>query len=187
MGALVASTAFGGRAYAAADPRLVGLRFLVPSESIVGAWRDNNPPARQELPVRRFDIAAGPLDAVLASFRQATGLRLRVGDEVIGTLQSPGVTGLFTVEQALAQLLAGTGVIYRFTDGDAVRLELAGTSEFVEVTRPAAIGCVTEVHRAAARRAADDQRHQQRGDGAAGRDDAARGAAQRARHHVPGR
>ncbi len=140
MGALVASTAFGGRAYAAADPRLVGLRFLVPSESIVGAWRDNNPPARQELPVRRFDIAAGPLDAVLASFRQATGLRLRVGDEVIGTLQSPGVTGLFTVEQALAQLLAGTGVIYRFTDGDAVRLELAGTSEFVEVSgRPRSV------------------------------------------------
>jgi catecholate siderophore receptor len=140
MGALVASTAFGSRAYAMADPRLVGVRFLVPSESIVGAWRDDKPPARQEPPVRRFDIAAGPLDAVLASFKQATGLRLRVADEVIGSLQSPGVAGLFTVEQALAQLLAGTGVNYRFTDGDAVRLELAGTSEFVEVAgRPRSV------------------------------------------------
>ena len=110
--------------------------------------------------MRRFDIAAGPLDAVLTTFKHATGLRLRVGDEVIGTLQSPGVTGLFTVEQALAQLLAGTGVTYRFTDGDAVRLELAGTSEFVEVTGRPAVGRLAEVHRAAARRAADDQRHQ---------------------------
>ena len=60
---------------------------------------------------------------------------------VIGTLQSPGVAGLFTAEQALAQLLAGTGVTYRFTDarrGDAA--SCAGTSEFVEVTGRAAIG-----------------------------------------------
>ena len=77
---------------------------------------------------------------MLAAFRQATGLRLRIGDEIIGTLQSPGVTGLFTVERALAQLLTGTGVTYRFTDGDAVRLELAGTTEFVEVAgRPRSI------------------------------------------------
>ena len=200
MGALVASTAFGGRAYAVADPRLVGLRFLVPSESIVGAWRDNtlrlaqgglrhskaNPPARQEPPVRRFDIAAGPLDAVLASFSQATGLRLRVGDEIIGNV---AVAGRHRPVHRRTGPGAVAGGHRRHLPLHRRRRGAAGTGWHVGVCRgqrPAPIGCVTEIHRAAPRRAADDQRHQQRGDGAAGRDDAARGAAQRARHHVPG-
>ena len=58
--------------------------------------------------MRRFDIPAGPLEGVLERFRLVTGLRVRVADPVIGTLQSPGVVGLFTAEQALTQLLTGT-------------------------------------------------------------------------------
>ena len=90
--------------------------------------------------MRRFDIPAAPLDVVLERFRVVSGLRVRVADPAIGTLQSPGVAGLFTAEQALKQLLTGTSVGFRFTDADAVTLELAGTSEFVEVTgRPRSV------------------------------------------------
>ena len=75
-----------------------------------------------------------------SGFRVVTGLRVRVADPAIGTLQSPGVAGLFTAEQALKQLLTGTSVGFRFTDADAVTLELAGTSQFVEVTgRPRSV------------------------------------------------
>ncbi len=73
-------------------------------------------------------------------FRRVSGLQVELSDPVIGTLQSPGISGLFTAEQALKALLAGTSVGYRFTDSDSVTLDLAGTSEFVEVTgRPRAV------------------------------------------------
>ena len=133
MGALVASTALSARLDAFYDPRLTALRFVVPSETLGGSWRDDTATAKQDPPVRRFDIAAGPLDQVLEAFRRVSGLQITVGDPVIGTLQSPGVAGVFTAEQALKALLTGTAVGYRFTDSDAVTLDLAGTSQFVEV------------------------------------------------------
>ena len=108
MGALVASTTLAVRLDAVHNPRLTALRFVVPSETLAGAWRDDTPAARQDPPVRRFDIPAAPLDVVLERFRVVTGLRVRVADPAIGTLQSPGVAGLFTAEQALKQLLTGT-------------------------------------------------------------------------------
>jgi catecholate siderophore receptor len=136
MGAIVASTTFAVRLDAVHHPRLSALRFVVPSETLGGAWHDDSKatPARQDPPVRRFDIPAAPLDVVLERFRVVTGLRVRLADPVIGTLQSPGVVGVFTAEQALKQLLTGTAVGFRFTDADAVTLDLAGTSQFVEVT-----------------------------------------------------
>jgi len=43
-------------------------------------------------PVRRFDIPAGSLDSVLASFEQVTGISVTVSKEGIRSLSSPGVT-----------------------------------------------------------------------------------------------
>ncbi len=137
MGALVASTTFGIRIDAFHDPKLAATRFLVPAEA-TGSWRDDVPTAKQDPPVRRFEIAAGPLADVLERFTQLTGLEVRLADPVIRTVQSAGVTGLFTAEQALARLLEGTSVGFRFTDANAVTLTLANTSEFVQVTRPRA-------------------------------------------------
>lgn len=135
MGALVASTSLGVRVDAFRNPRLERLRFVVPAETI-GAFGGDASPGRQDPPARRFDIAAGPLDQVLEQFERVSGLRVRLAEPGIGTLQSPGVSGLLTAEQALKQLLTGTSVNYRFTDADAVTLAVAGTAEFVEVTRP---------------------------------------------------
>ncbi len=134
MGALVASATLGVRLDAVHDPRLTALRFVVPSETLGGAWRDDTPSARPDPPVRRFDIPAGPLDAALEAFTRVSGLRITLSDPVINTLQSAGVSGVFTAEQALERLLAGTAVGFRFTSSDSVSLNLAGTAEFVEVT-----------------------------------------------------
>lgn len=90
--------------------------------------------AGQDPPLRRFDIPPGPLSAVLRAFQDATGLVVSVELEQIGDLASPGVSGLLTVEQALEELLAGTGLTYRFTAPQAVRLELKPLAESVVVT-----------------------------------------------------
>jgi catecholate siderophore receptor len=85
------------------------------------------------LPVRRFDIPPGLLDAVLSAFRNATGLRVEMVNQVIGSLSSPGVSGVYPVEQALRRLLAETGVSYRFTAAGSVTLELRGPETAIEV------------------------------------------------------
>lgn len=86
------------------------------------------------MPARRFQITAGPLGVVLESFRAATSVTVALGQPKIADVQSPGVSGVFTDEQALKQLLSGTGVTYEFTDKTSVTLELAGLNTSVEVT-----------------------------------------------------
>ena len=85
------------------------------------------------LPVRRFEIPAGPLGAVLDAYRAATGVEVRVPDSGVLQIPSPGVSGVLSVEVALRQILAGTGLGYRFTSGDTVSLTL-DARESVEVT-----------------------------------------------------
>ena len=83
---------------------------------------------------------------------------MAVADDAVRGLPSPGVTGVFTAEQALKQILAGTGVTYRLTGPEAVG------------PGPAARGVgrgdgprhqrrLAQVHGAAARHAADDHGH----------------------------
>jgi catecholate siderophore receptor len=95
-------------------------------------------PAQPQTPASRFDIQAGPLDIVLNTFQKVTGLQVLVPLEAIRGIVSPGVSGLFTAEQALKQILAGTGVTYRFTQQDTVTLEVSGPTESVVVTGPVA-------------------------------------------------
>src|SRR5262245_60276503 len=73
-----------------------------------------NDESAQTLAVRRFDIPPGPLSSVLDSFQSVTEMQVVVPNEAMLSLSSPGVSGLYSVEQALKQLLAGTGISYRF-------------------------------------------------------------------------
>ncbi|MEW6734364.1 MAG: TonB-dependent siderophore receptor [Acidobacteriota bacterium] len=86
-----------------------------------------------------FNIAEGTLDTVLNSFQSLTGWKVTVNNDAIRELTSPGVTGVYSIEKALKQLLAGTGVTYRFTAADSVTLVLEGASEVVEVRDTAMI------------------------------------------------
>ncbi|HYG78975.1 MAG TPA: TonB-dependent receptor plug domain-containing protein, partial [Pyrinomonadaceae bacterium] len=89
-------------------------------------------PQTQEQQIR-FDIPPDTLDAVLAAFQAATGLRVSVPNDAILGISSPGVSGLYTIEQALKQLLAGTGISYSLTTPQTVTLEIRAQSESVEV------------------------------------------------------
>ena len=81
-----------------------------------------------------FAIQPGPLASVLPAFEQMTRTRVVLSEPAIGTIQSPGAVGTMTRVQALEMLLMGTGVGYRFTAGDVVRLDVRGAGEFVAVT-----------------------------------------------------
>jgi catecholate siderophore receptor len=83
--------------------------------------------------VMQFDIPAGLLETVLAAFERITQVRTVVNDSGLRSLQSPGVSGNLTAEQAMQQLLAGLSVRATF-DGPAVTLGVRGVNEFVEVS-----------------------------------------------------
>ncbi len=139
-------------------------------------------------PVRRFEIAAGPLDAALATFEQVTGITAAVSQEGIRSVSSPGVTGLYTPEQALQKLLADTGLTYRFTSANAVALDLKTVDASVDVvTSVEALQTLhRQIHGAAARYAADHRCGLAENHAGARRHDAARRAAQRGRHQHGG-
>ena len=91
-------------------------------------------PGSSPPPATRFAIAAGPVADVIKAFQQATGLSIQLALEAIGSIQSPGVSGLFTNERALQELLSGTGLSFRFTNAGTVMIDLRGQTASVEVS-----------------------------------------------------
>ncbi|WP_110970307.1 TonB-dependent siderophore receptor [Pseudomonas huaxiensis] len=73
--------------------------------------------------VYRFDIPAQSLDGALAAFSAVTRVQVLVGAEVTQGLRSPGLSGSYPQSQALARLLAGSGLSASYIDSDSVTLE----------------------------------------------------------------
>jgi catecholate siderophore receptor len=74
--------------------------------------------AEATLPLKKFDIAPGPLDGAVEAYEKATGMTVKVALPA-GTLagfNSPGVVGLYREDEALRLLLDGTGLNYRVED-----------------------------------------------------------------------
>lgn len=99
------------------------------------------------LPVKRFHIGAGPLDAAIKDYEQATGLSVKVTLPA-GTLagfETHGVNGLHTVEEGLRLLLDGTGLSYAaqssstmvvgLSYADSVEVTAAGLPDAVSMTK----------------------------------------------------
>src|SRR5688572_18703286 len=80
-----------------------------------------------------FDIAAGTLESVLISFQKVSGIEVVIPDDAMRTISSPGVTGRYSPDQALREILRGTGISHRFTDRRTVTLEIYAEAESVEV------------------------------------------------------
>jgi catecholate siderophore receptor len=91
----------------------------------------------------RFDIAPGPLAVVAQALRQATGLAITLPDDTFGAIYSPGVSGLFSVEEALTRALAGTTLSFRFRDSRTVVIEFRATAEHVDVAGRAPVTIVS--------------------------------------------
>ena len=69
---------------------------------------------------RRFEIAAQPLDQALGAFSVATGLPMLYDSALAAGKRSSAVSGQMKPREALALLLAGSGLSARFTQGGAV-------------------------------------------------------------------
>ncbi len=79
-------------------------------------------PVAAQAQAQRFDIPPQSLDTALVAFGEATGLQLFVDATLTRDRRSPGVSGHMDREQALARLLAGSGLAYRFTEGNTLTL-----------------------------------------------------------------
>ncbi len=125
MGTLAAYTTFGTKTVALAQAPKAR------SGSTIG---DNQ---TQSLSVRRFNIPAGPLDTVVSAFEKLSDLHVTFASDDLRNIASPGVSGLYTVDQALQKILAGTSVKYRFTAVETMMFELRGPDSSIEVTEQA--------------------------------------------------
>ena len=74
-----------------------------------------------------FALGAQPLPQALSAFSRVTGLSLIYLDDAPYSLQAPAVTGQMSAEQALGQLLQGSGFTYRRTDERTLTLQRLAT------------------------------------------------------------
>ncbi len=70
-----------------------------------------------------FSIPAQRLDTALTAFADQAGLRLMVRSADLAGLTAPALSGRYTPEEALARLLAGSGLTRRFIDDGSVTIE----------------------------------------------------------------
>ncbi|MDG9925057.1 MULTISPECIES: TonB-dependent receptor [unclassified Pseudomonas] len=75
-----------------------------------------------------FDIPAQSLDDALSAYGIASGAQVLYDAGLTQGLSSQAVSGQMDRQQALQQLLAGTGLSYRFTGARTVTLEAASSS-----------------------------------------------------------
>jgi len=72
-----------------------------------------------------FDIPAGPLSAALAVFGRQSGLQVTYLPAVASGKRSNGLSGRASPHEALARILQGSGLTYRFTNAGTVAISAA--------------------------------------------------------------
>ncbi len=99
---------------------------------VLGKARLDNDAAVQTQQIT-FNIPAGTLESVLLAFQKSSGLQVVIPNDAMRSLASPGVAGHYSPEQALREILRGTGISYRFSDKQTAILEIHAGTEQVEV------------------------------------------------------
>ena len=85
----------------------------------------------------QYAIGPGPLGELLEQFEQVSGIKVRLAMEALAVIQSSGVSGRLSLEEALDQLVAGTSLSVRLTSPSVALIDIAAQSESVEVTATA--------------------------------------------------
>jgi len=70
----------------------------------------------------RFNIPAGDLNAALSAYANATGTQLVVSADAVRGVKTRGVSGDYSVDDALSRILTGTGFIARHKPGTSIIL-----------------------------------------------------------------
>ncbi|OZI33950.1 hypothetical protein CAL29_10300 [Bordetella genomosp. 10] len=124
------------------------------------AWQAPADAAETGAPRRAYDLAAGPLDAVLRAFGAQSGAMISFDADLVAGRHSPGLRGSYTEPEAMQALLAGSrlqavsqpngGYIIRALpapNAAAVQLEPVTVTGSVETARGPVTGYVA--HRSA--------------------------------------
>jgi iron complex outermembrane recepter protein len=69
-----------------------------------------------------FSIPAQDLGSALTTFADKAGVRLLFPSGLVAGRRTPGLTGTYSRDAGLARLLAGTGLVYRFTSANTVTI-----------------------------------------------------------------
>ncbi|MDD1619975.1 MAG: TonB-dependent receptor [Methylococcaceae bacterium] len=72
---------------------------------------------------RGFNIAPQPLYSALSALAEQSGVQFVYNSELVKGIDSPGVSGQYSLDGALKRLLAGSGIGYQFNSGNTVTLE----------------------------------------------------------------
>ena len=78
-----------------------------------------------DTPPMAIAIPAQPLAQAIVTFNVQTGLQIVAPADLVAGLSTSGLQGSYTPEQALQQLLAGTGLTHSYADANTVTLERA--------------------------------------------------------------
>jgi len=100
-----------------------GFHIALLATSALGAISAAPASAQQAPATVTFSIAPQPLPAALRLFAQASGIQIAYATPDGANVASPGVSGPYEPAVALARLLAGTGLTYRFTGANTATLE----------------------------------------------------------------
>ncbi|WP_427501293.1 TonB-dependent siderophore receptor [Methylomonas sp. MED-D] len=88
---------------------------------------------------RAFSIAPQPLYAALSALAEQSGVQFVYNSELVKGIDSPGVSGLYSLEAALTRLLKGSGISYQFNNGNTVKLEKNAVAEPLTATTMPAV------------------------------------------------
>lgn len=90
-------------------------------------------PASQAAATQRYELPAGPLAETLQAIARLSGKRIDADRDAVAKARAPVVSGTLTVNQAVAQALAGTGLAVRELDSGALWVAAPGKLDSVLV------------------------------------------------------
>lgn len=85
--------------------------------------------------VHQYRIVAQDTSAALLAFAKESGVQVMFSPETVSGHRSPRVSGSLTSQQALAMLLAGTGLDYEYTDSGMLVVREAGNAAAASAAR----------------------------------------------------
>lgn len=90
-----------------------------------------------------FDIRPQPLAQALVQFSNSTGVQLFFNADLARGINSQGAQGSLTRAEALNHILAGSGLIYKFTNASTVSIQKPASAASASATAPSAIALDT--------------------------------------------
>jgi len=92
------------------------------------AWAQSDAATSSRAQTQTYSVDAQALGAALQQFASQAGLQLLFSESDVAGMTARALSGTFTRDQALAQLLAGSGLKYEFFKPGAVIIKRAETS-----------------------------------------------------------